>query len=74
MQYSGIRCSPLFVIYVIQIYRKYYILEGYRDSSVGIATCYGLDGPGVESRWGVRFSALGPTEPPVQWVPGLSRV
>jgi hypothetical protein len=23
-----------------------------RDSSVGIATCYGLDGPGVESRWG----------------------
>ena len=22
-----------------------------RDSSVGIATRYGLDGPGVESRW-----------------------
>jgi len=21
-----------------------------RDSSVGIATCYGLDGPGIESR------------------------
>ena len=28
-----------------------------RDSSVGIATRYGLDGPGIESRWGVRFSA-----------------
>ena len=28
-----------------------------RDSSVGIATRYGLDGPGVESRWGARFSA-----------------
>jgi hypothetical protein len=26
-------------------------------SSVGIATDYGLDGPGIESRWGARFSA-----------------
>ena len=23
-----------------------------RDSSVGIATSYGLDGPGIETRWG----------------------
>jgi len=35
-----------------------------RNSSVGIATGYGLDGPGIESRWGARFSA------PVQTVPG----
>ena len=28
-----------------------------RDSSVGIATRYGLEGPGIESRWGARFSA-----------------
>jgi len=34
-----------------------------RDSSVGIATRYGLDGPGIESRWGTRFSALVQTEP-----------
>ena len=26
-------------------------------SSVGIATDYGLDGPGLESRWAARFSA-----------------
>ena len=49
-----------------------------RDSSVGIATRYGLDGPEIESRWGRGFPhlsipALGPTEPPVQWVPGLCR-
>jgi hypothetical protein len=26
-------------------------------SSVGIATDYGLNGPGIESRWGARFFA-----------------
>jgi hypothetical protein len=29
----------------------------HRDSSVGIATGYGLDGPWIESRCGARFSA-----------------
>ena len=28
------------------------------DSSVGIATGYGLDGPGIESRWGRDFPHL----------------
>ena len=47
-------------------------------SVVGIATGYGLDGPGIESRWGRDFPrlsrpAMGPTQPPAQRVPGLSR-
>jgi hypothetical protein len=38
-------------------------------SSVGIATGYGLDGPGIESQWGRDFpllsgAALGPTQHP----------
>jgi hypothetical protein len=30
----------------------YWTTWGSRVSSVGIATCYRLDGPGIESRWG----------------------
>jgi len=57
-----------------------------RDSSVGIATSYGLDGPGggeifrtrSDRPWGppslvyngyLSRPALGPTQPPIQWVP-----
>jgi hypothetical protein len=43
---------------------------------VGIANRYGLDGTWIESRWGRDFPypsrpALGPTQPPMKWVPGL---
>jgi hypothetical protein len=38
------------------------IREG-RDISVGTATCYGIYGPGIESRWGTRFSAPNQTGP-----------
>jgi hypothetical protein len=43
-----------------------------------IVTGYGLDDPGIESRWRRDFPhlsrpALGSTQPSVQWVPGLSR-
>ena len=50
------------------------------DSSVGIATRYGLDGPGIETSCGEGRDfphqsrpALGTTQPAIQWVPGLSR-
>jgi hypothetical protein len=46
-----------------QLFLYYLVLNG-PGSSVGIATGYGLDGPGIESRWGARFSA------PVQTGPG----
>jgi hypothetical protein len=53
------------------------MLKGSRDSSVGIATSYGLDGRGLiadtinehlstESR-----PALRPTQSPIQWVRGI---
>jgi len=45
-----------------------------RDSSVGIATRYGLDGPGIESRWGgATFSAplqTGPGDHPASYTMG----
>ena len=46
-------------------------------SSVGIATDYELDGPGSNPGGDEIFRpsrpTLGPTQTPVQWVPGLSR-
>jgi hypothetical protein len=63
----------LFKVHVLNIY----VLElNFRWA--GIATRYGLDGPGIESQWGRGFPqpsrpALGPTQPPLQWIPGLSQ-
>ena len=44
-----------------------------RCSSVGIETHYGLDGPGIETRWGTRYSApvqTGPRAHPASYTTG----
>ena len=64
------------------IVHTYLILRLGRDSSVGIATLYWLDGMGIESRWGQDFlypssPGLEPTQLLVQRVtslfPGVKR-
>jgi len=48
------------------------------DEWAGVATRYGLDGPGIESQWGRRNFRIRPDRPwgppslLSQWVPGLS--
>jgi len=51
-RYESVRCTS----YISNSYL-------YMRSVVGIATRYGLDGPGIESRWAARFSALAETGP-----------
>ena len=64
------RDSVIFILYSV----NEYIGPG---SSVGIATDYGLEGPGSNPGGDEIFHpsrpVLGPTQPPGQWVLGLSR-
>jgi hypothetical protein len=55
------------VLAVLHARKKSSVPTGYRDRdiSVGIATDFGLDGPGIESQGGARFSAPFQTSPGV---------
>ena len=59
------------------VYLTLYMLTCGPGSSVGIATDYGLDVPGSNPGGDEIFCpsrpALGPPQPPVKWVPVLSR-
>jgi hypothetical protein len=49
MHYSD---SVLITFYSSYIFRSMYVIISGPGSSVGVATGYGLDGPGIESRLG----------------------
>ena len=62
--------TAITLISVGLVFMKYSVLSS-RDSSVGIATRHGLDGPGIESRWRRDFPhpyrpALVSTQPLIQ--------
>ena len=53
---TGIVRIKIQIILVFNFKIYYYMQHrGSRDSSVSIATRYGLEGPGIESRWGEIF-------------------
>jgi len=54
-----VKCTALWLTAILYHYTAF---SG-PGSSVGIATGYGLDRPGIESRWGARFSAPTQTGP-----------
>jgi hypothetical protein len=51
------------IVYVVLYFNIPLTLQRGPGSVVGIATDYGMDGPGIEYRWGVTFSSPVQTSP-----------
>jgi hypothetical protein len=75
---AGSACLYVAISNIIFNKNYYYIVtfKWGQDGSFGIATRYGLEGPGIETRRGRDFPhmsrpSLGPTQPPIKWVLGL---
>ena len=59
--------------YPVDFLKNVFVLFGGRDNSVGISTRYGLDVPGIESRWERDFSShvrTGPGAHPASYTVG----
>ena len=50
--FRAVKISLIRLFYTINYYNKLLICYMGRDSLVGMTTCYGLNGPGIETRWG----------------------
>ena len=69
----------IYSVYTCSFFKYIFLIINLRGpgNSVGIATYYGLDDPGSNPGGDEIFRpsrpALGPTQPPIKWVSGLSR-
>jgi hypothetical protein len=75
LTWKGLGYDGLGLVGYSYLYLLINVMMG-RDSSVVIATRYGLDDPGIESRCGQDFPhpsrpTLGPTHSSIQWLPVL---
>jgi hypothetical protein len=82
MQCNALQTSSIEVgseALIAPVFEEYRFIRGSRDSSVGIATGYGLDdrgegGSSSPDRVKHFHFSISSTQPPIKWVPGaLSR-